>query len=188
MVSAFGPSRRRSLVDEGGFTLAEALVTTTMMVVVLFALYAVFEATVRVFDLAGDELDAAENARLGLGRMEREIRAAYPQAGGVLLNTWQPTQIAFQNKPTDDPPETVVYSLSPGSPSYLRRNGQRLAGPLDGADGVRFEYCKSATDCSSAVGSESEIELVRVTLGVRAPGDPDATQTLTTDVDLRNRE
>lgn len=178
---------RRSLADEGGFTLAEALVTTTMMVVVLFALYAVFDTSVRVFELADDELQAAESARLGLSRIERELRAAYPQAGGVLLGAWDPTRIAFQNRPTDDPPETIVYSLSPGSPSYLRRNGQRLAGPLDGA-GVRFEYCKSANDCSSAVGSESEIELVRVTLGVRAPGDPDATQTLTTDVDLRNRQ
>ncbi|MDQ4127119.1 MAG: prepilin-type N-terminal cleavage/methylation domain-containing protein [Actinomycetota bacterium] len=186
-MSAFGPGRR-SLVDEGGFTLTEVLVAMTMMVVVLFSLYAVFETTVRVFDLAGDELEAAENARLGLGRMEREIRAAYPQAGGVLLSTWEPTLIAFQNKPTDDPPETVVYSLSAGSPNYLRRNGQRLAGPLAGSEGLRFAYCKSATDCSSAVGSEGEIALVRVTLGVRAAGDPDTTQVLTTDVALRNRE
>ncbi len=187
MVSASGPGRC-SLADQGGFALVEVLVAMTMMVVVLFALYAVFEATVRVFDLAGSELEAAESARLGLGRMEREIRAAYPQAGGVLLATWEPTRIAFLNKPTNDPPETIVYSLSPGSPSYLRRNGQRLAGPLAGADGLRFAYCKSVTDCSSAVGSESEIELIRITLGVRAPGDPDATQILTTDVDLRNRE
>ena len=186
MVSASGP-RRRSPLDESGFTLTEVLVSTTMMVVVLFALYALFDTTVRVFDLAGDELEAAENARFGLGRMEREIRAAYPQAGGMLLGTWEPNRITFRNRPTDDPPKTIVYSLSAGSPNYLRRNGQRLAGPLDGAEGVRFAYCKSASDCSSVVGSESEIELVRVTLGVRVPGDPDATRTLTTDVALRNR-
>jgi len=187
VVSASGP-RRRLLADESGFTLTEVLVAMTMMVAVLFSLYAVFDTTVRVFDLAGDELEAAENARLGLGRMEREIRAAYPQAGGVLLGTWEPTRIAFQNKPTDDPPETIVYSVSGGSSGYLRRNGQRVAGPLDGADGVRFAYCKSATDCSSVVGAEGEIELVRITLSVKTPGDPDATQTLTTDVALRNRE
>ena len=187
MVSASGPRRRRSPLDESGFTLTEALVGATMIVVVLFALYALFDTTVRVFDLAGDELEAAENARFGLGRMEREIRAAYPQAGGVLLSTREPDRIAFQTRPTDDPPEKIYYSLSAGSPAYLTRNGQRLAGPLAGADGLRFAYCKSATDCSSAVGSESEIELVRVKLGVRAPGDPDQTRTLTTDVALRNR-
>jgi type II secretory pathway component PulJ len=87
----------------------------TMMAAVLFSLYAVFDTTVRVFELADDRLEAAENARLGMGRMEREIRAAYPQAGGVLLGTWEPTRIAFQNKPTDEPPETIVYSVSGGS-------------------------------------------------------------------------
>jgi type II secretory pathway component PulJ len=175
------------LADESGFTLAEALVAMTMMTMVLFSLYAVFDTTVRVFEIAGEDLEAAENARLGLSRMEREIRAAYPQAGGVLLGTWEPTRIAFRNKPTEDPVETIVYSLSGGSPSYLRRNGQRVAGPLDGPEGVRFAYCTSATDCSSVVGSEGEIELVRVTLSVKTPGDAGTPQTLTTDIALRNR-
>ena len=50
----------------------------TMMVVVLFALHAVFDATVRIFDLGGARLEAVESARLGLEKMQREIRAAYP--------------------------------------------------------------------------------------------------------------
>ena len=159
----------------------------TMMVAVLFSLHAVFDTSVRVFGLAGDELEAAENDRLGLSRMEREIRAAYPQAGGVLLGTWEPTRIAFQNRPSVNPPETIVYSLSGGSPVYLRRNGQRVASPLSGANGVRFTYSKSATNCSSAVISEDEIELVRVTLSVRTPEGPGEIRTLKTDVALRNR-
>lgn len=186
MVSASGP-RRRPLADEGGVTLAEALVAMTMMTIVLFSLYAVFDTTVRVFELAGEDLEAAENARLGLSRMGREIRAAYPQAGGVLLGTWEPTRIAFRNKPTEDPPEAIVYGVSGSPPFHLRRNGQRLVGPLDGAGGIRFAYCKSAADCSSTVISEGEISLVRVTLRVKTPGDPDTTWTMTTDVALRNR-
>ncbi len=78
--------------------------------------------------------------------------------------------------------------MSGSPPFYLRRNGHRLAGTLSGADGVRFAYCESATDCASAVALEGEIELVRVTLSVRTLGDLDATRTLTTDVALRNRE
>lgn len=66
------------LRDERGFTLAEVMVAMTMMVVVLFALHAVFDATVRIFDLGGDRLEAVESARLGLEKMQREIRAAYP--------------------------------------------------------------------------------------------------------------
>ncbi len=187
MVSASSP-KHHLLADESGFTLTEVLVSMTMMVAVLFSLYAIFDTTVRVFDLANDELEAAENARLGMGRMEREIRAAYPHDGGVLLDVWEPTRIAFRNRPTGDPPQAITYSISGGSPSYLRRNGQRVAGPLEGAGGLRFAYCESAGDCSSPVGAEGEISLVRVTLSVRTPGDPDAPQILTTDVDLRNRE
>lgn len=174
---------RRLLSDEGGFTLSEALVAATVMAAVMFSLYAVFDATVRVFEVAGDELEATESARLGMARMEREIRAAYPHDDGVLLDAWEPNRIAFRNKPTDAPPETVVYS---GSAGYLRRDGQRLAGPLAGPDGLRFAYCRSASDCSSPVGGEGEIGLVRITLSVRS-GEPDEARTLTTDVALRNR-
>jgi prepilin-type N-terminal cleavage/methylation domain-containing protein len=66
------------LRDEGGFTLPEVLVAMTLMVVVLFALYAIFDMSIRLFDFGNDKVEAVENARLGLEKMEREIRAAYP--------------------------------------------------------------------------------------------------------------
>jgi len=70
--------KRRSLRDESGFTLTEVLVTIMIMVVVLFALYSIFDMGLRVFAFGNDKLEAVENARLGLERMEREVRAAYP--------------------------------------------------------------------------------------------------------------
>ena len=81
---------------EAGFTLAEVLVTMTMMVVVLFALHAVFAATVRIMGVGEDELEAAQSARTGLEKMQREIRAAYPYdaAAGenhLLWNAGDPT-------------------------------------------------------------------------------------------------
>ena len=45
---------------------------------VLFALYAIFDVSVRAFGYGHDRLEAVGNTRLALGRMEREIRAAYP--------------------------------------------------------------------------------------------------------------
>jgi prepilin-type N-terminal cleavage/methylation domain-containing protein len=66
------------LREEGGFTLPEVLVATTLMVVVLFALYSIFDMSMRVFSFGNDKTEAVENARLGLEKMEREIRAAYP--------------------------------------------------------------------------------------------------------------
>jgi prepilin-type N-terminal cleavage/methylation domain-containing protein len=69
---------REVMKEEDGFTLPEVLVTMTMMVVVLFALYSIFDMSLRVFSFGNDKVEATENARLGLERMAREIRAAYP--------------------------------------------------------------------------------------------------------------
>jgi type II secretory pathway component PulJ len=63
---------------EAGFTLVEVLVAATMMFAVLFALYAVFDVSVRAFNYRGDRVQAVGDARLALGSIEREIRAAYP--------------------------------------------------------------------------------------------------------------
>ena len=73
--------RGRVLKEQGGFTLPEMMVTILVMVVVLFALFNIFDASVRVFSLGNDKVEAVENARLGLEKMEREIRAAYPVKG-----------------------------------------------------------------------------------------------------------
>ena len=68
---------RRLSKDEHGFTLPEMLVTMLIMVVVLFALYNIFDTSIRVFSFGNDKVEAVENARLGLERMERELRGAY---------------------------------------------------------------------------------------------------------------
>ena len=70
--------KSRVVQDEGGFTLPELLVTMTMMIVVLFALYSIFDMSIRVFSFGNDKTEAVENAWLGIEKMEREIRAAYP--------------------------------------------------------------------------------------------------------------
>ena len=67
----------RILEKEGGFTLPEMLVTMVVMLAVMFALYNIFDMSIRVFVFGNDKVEAVENARLGLERMEREIRAAH---------------------------------------------------------------------------------------------------------------
>ncbi len=92
------------LKKEGGFTLLEVLVATTMMVVVLFALYSIFDMSIRIFSFGNDKVEATENARLGLERMEREIRAAYPydKAGGQDHLFWSPGYPATGAIPPSD--------------------------------------------------------------------------------------
>src|SRR5215212_7419624 len=87
------------------------LVTIIIMMVVFFALYNVFDMSVRIFAFGSNKVEAVESARLGLERMEREIRAAYPvdsgghlffSANGLATNPPQvmpaQTQITFGNE------------------------------------------------------------------------------------------
>jgi prepilin-type N-terminal cleavage/methylation domain-containing protein len=116
------------LKDERGFTLPEMLVSIMVMIMVLFALYSIFDMSMRLFDFGNDKVEAVENARLGLEKMEREIRAAYPydRAAGqdyVLLNPANPTQEA---------------------PSPLATNQITFGNDLDGNGKVT---CLSATTC-----------------------------------------
>ena len=69
---------RRLLREEDGFTLTEMLVTTMVMLMVMFALYSIFDMSIRVFAFGNDKVEAVENARLGLDKMARELRGAYP--------------------------------------------------------------------------------------------------------------
>src|SRR5829696_2441219 len=112
------------------------LVTITIMMVVFFALYSVFDMSVRIFMFGSNKVEAVESARLGLERMEREIRAAYPvasdshlffSANGSASNPPQAmpsqTQITFGNElgaegegdgtiECGDPCEYITYKLT----------------------------------------------------------------------------
>lgn len=215
---------KRLLREEGGFTLSEMLVTTMIMTTVLFALYSIFDMSIRVFSFGNDKVEAVENARLGLEKMERELRDAYPydKAGGdaKLFAAWTPTKVTFGNDLTGDrkircpspppnpPPRCEVISYDVYKPddgsTYalgranssggVRRPVVEYVGYASRTDtGLSFEYY--ARDGSrinpSSPGSYTEADIARVRVELEVEIDRGAlgrrTQTLTTDVDLRNR-
>ena len=94
---------RERLGREEGFTLVEMMVTMMIMIIVLFALYSIFDMSLRVFSFSNNKVEAVEQARVGLERMEREIRAAYPYDKGAnpsdvrVLTTMARNEIAFGN-------------------------------------------------------------------------------------------
>jgi len=198
---------RRRLAQEHGFTLPEALVAMVMTAAVLFALYAVFDTSVRVFGAGRDRAEAGQAARLGLTRMEREIRAAYPQAKAngntTLLTSFGEDRLAFGNdlngnRRTVDPAtglaepgERISYTLdAEGAPL---RNGRLLvesAGDMDG-DGraLTFEYLDANGDPVGA-GDEEDVGLVRMELEISVDsmaGREPVERVLQTGVALRNR-
>ena len=189
--------RERLLRDESGFTLTEVLVTMMMMILVMFALYSVFDMSLRVFGFGNDKTEAVENARLGLEKMEREIRAAYPYdkagIGGTVNNTViaggvaNPSDsITFgndmdSNRMIDPATEQITYSLSGNT---LQRNSQPVVEFVK-LGGLTFNYLDSNGNLTI---TESNIRRVQIRLEVEVKRGPQAgTQTLTTDVTLRNR-
>ena len=198
---------RRRLAGEAGFTLPEALVALVMTAAVLFALYAVFDAGVRVFGTGRDRAEAVQAARLGLARMEREIRAAYPRAraGGdtTLLADFGEDRLAFGNdlngnRRTVDPAtglaepgEGISYTLDGGGAPL--RNGRLLVEPAGDVDGdgraLTFRYLDADGDPVGS-GDEGDVSLVRVRLEIRVDGGMGrgpVGRVLQTGVALRNR-
>jgi prepilin-type N-terminal cleavage/methylation domain-containing protein len=181
------------LREEGGFTLPELLVTMVMMLTVLFALYSIFDMSIRVFSFGGDKMEAVENARLGLEKMEREVRGAYPydKADGeeVLFPSFGPNPsrtITFGNdldgnRMVDVPAEQITYSLSvDGRRRVLLRNGQPTAEFVE-PGGLIFEFLD---EYGQPAASEADVCLVRIELRVDVNG---RAQTLATGVAPRNR-
>jgi type II secretory pathway component PulJ len=203
-------NRVRIRNGEAGFTLVEVLVAAAMMFAVLFALYAVFDVSVRAFGYGGDRVEAVGNARLAMDRMEREIRAAYPYDQTtdpprryLFLDPQAPmepavptaTSIAFGNETTGDrkigTSEVIGYHLS--GHDLRRSKGGSVQTLLDSVatDGLQFTPCRSTEDCPPAVAvtDEAEIRLLRIELAVEVErrGEDPARQRLATDVYLRNR-
>ena len=88
-------AKERFLREERGFSLTEMMVTILIMIVVFFALHSIFDMSVKVFSYGNSTTEAMENARVGLEKMEREIRQADGDA--LILETRTPTEIRFGN-------------------------------------------------------------------------------------------
>lgn len=188
---------KRLLHEEGGFTLSELLVTMMIMITVLFALYNIFDMSIRVFSFGNDKVEAVENARLGLEKMERELRAAYPinRAGNDRRLITSPisnpsNQITFgndlnNNRVANDTGEQITYRLSSGSPPALLRNNQPVIEYV-AANGLSFRYLD---ENGNETTDETRVARVRITLNIQIDRGSfgTRTQTLTTDVALRNR-
>jgi competence protein ComGC len=188
---------KRLLREEEGFTLSELLVTMMIMIMVLFALYNIFDMSIRVFSFGNDKVEAVENARLGLEKMERELRAAYPinRAGNDSRLITSPisnpsNQSTFgndlnNNRVANDTGEQITYRLSGGSPPALLRNDQPVIEYV-AANGLSFRYLD---EDGNETTDESRVARVRITLNIQIDRGSfgTRTQTLTTDVALRNR-
>ena len=120
--------RGRFLKEEGGFTLVEMITSMVLMVVVLSALYSVSDMSLRVFSVGNDKVEAVESARVGLEKMEREIRAAYP------VSSSSSTLFFNANGSASNPPQ--LMPTQNGSQITFGNNLGAPVGDPGGADEV----------------------------------------------------
>jgi hypothetical protein len=153
-------------------------------------------------------VEVVENARLGVEKMERELRDAYPRdkASGntTLFTDFTSRSITFGNDTNGDrkitaPREEITYRLSGGAPySLLRASPSNDSSPdpvveYVKANGLNFKYYagdgNEINPSSPGSYAESDITRVRIKLQIEINRGNlgTRTQTLTTDVDLRNR-
>jgi len=196
--------RMRLLKDERGFTLTEILVTTIIMVIILSALYSVFDMSLRVFSYGNNKTEAVETSRVALEKMEREIRQAYVYnrpSDMHIFDTWTADQIRFGNDldgngsiacpNTTGACEKIGYQLNG---TTLERDNSTTATNFqpvaEGVQNLTFTYYNSGGAVVSPGGTELDVDRVQVSLtvsvdqGIADPG----TQTLTSTIDLRNRQ
>ncbi len=203
-----GRTRGRFLREESGFTLTEMLVTIMVWIVTLFALYSLFDMSVKVFMLGNNKAEAMENARQGLEKMEREIRQAYAFDRGAdppdthLFNAMEESQIEFGNDldgsriiecpNSNEDCEIIGYNLPDGTNTLMRTSGGDPQPVVEHVDYVEFTYFESDGEADGTIetANEPDVDLVRIDVGIAVdPGtDNEAIQELTTEVDLRNRQ
>ena len=157
--------------EEGGFTLSEMMVTITIMMIVFFALYSIFDTGVRIFSYGSNKVEAAQSARLGLERMEREIRAAYP------VNANDATSYLFfsANGATSNPPQAmpdpaqITFGNERGAEG--EGNGQIDCLAPDNCEYITYKLTDDANG-SAAQCTDSPCDLRRV--NTANPTDPGA--------------
>jgi hypothetical protein len=77
-----------------------------------------FHMSIRVFSYGNNKVEAVESARVGLEKMEREIRQAHTidTATGQMFYTWTPTQIRFGIDLDDDQSKAIACPNNEDTP------------------------------------------------------------------------
>ena len=151
-----GRATERFLYEERGFTLPEMMVTIVIMVTVLFALYGIFDMSLRVFAFGNDKVEATENARLGLEKVEREIRAAYP-VDRIDNKKHVFFTAGYSSTPARPAPDSITFGID------LPAGGSPPNRKVDSVEEITYELRSSgdlSTACPSS-GTEGICTLVR---------------------------
>lgn len=195
--------------NEGGFSIAEMIVTMLIMLVIMGLVSTLFSRSYSTRSRESSKTDALTASQAALNVMSREIaNSGYSLITNGLMNDSTNDQLHFvsnywnQNDTMTDPGENVTYFFEPTTQSILRHDA--FGGPggtpqtsiiINRISRVRFEYfdytASNPVPTLNAVPS-ANTGRVRITLTVNmeivvGQVNPDAV-VLTSDVTLRNSD
>ena len=122
------------------------------MGVVFSALFSVFDMSLTIFSYGNNKVEAAENARVGLEKMEREIRQAHAinTATGQMFDTWASTQIRFGN---DLDGNGVIACPNTSSPTKCEKIGYQVYEDPAGSGNFTLGRDNSSTGATNTVAN-----------------------------------
>lgn len=185
--------------NQKGFTLLEVLITSSIFVTVLFAVYTTFESSQKTVTWGGNKIEVQQTARVAMGMMANEIRTAgYDPSNAMTLVPTTAVQVANPNLITfiadvdgDNVTDQVTYRLQGTQVirDFASWNGAAFPAPVldqlaDGVSALTFAYF----DGSENPGPPpANIRRITVALTTQATaGGKQATLPLTMDVRIRN--
>ena len=179
--------RRSWLDDERGFTLAELLVVTAVLTLVMAGVFAIQQGGQQAYLLGSNRVEAQQSARIALDLMARELRTASPNgpAPSGIVSIPSTTSITFR----DQCGNSVQYSLAGTqlnrtAPDYSDINncivsGNSTSSLIDGVVSLTMTYYSAYdvyNDTYTTTTDATKIIVIKVSIKAKGTtGDQPAT-------------
>ena len=151
---------RRLLRDQRGFSLAELLVVTAVLGLVMTAVVVVQQKGQQLYTYGSNRVEAQQNARVALDVMTRELRSAQQ-----ILTLGSASNVTFLNQDSVQ----VQYQLS--GTNLNRVSGGNTETIIGGVQTLTMTYCAVwnavGNSCTTAAGTPAAVTVIVVQLVAR---------------------
>ena len=148
---------RHIVRDQRGFSLAELLIVTAVLGLVMAAVIAIQQKGQQAYTYGANRIEAQQNARVALDLMTRELRSAQS-----MVTLGSASNLTF----TDQNSTQVQYQLT--GTNLNRISGGTTTTIIGGVQSLTMTYCAVwnavSNTCTTAAGTPSAVTVIRVQL------------------------
>ena len=151
---------RRLFRDQRGFSLAELLVVTAVLGLVMAAVITIQQKGQQVYTYGSNRVEAQQNARVALDVMTRELRSAQR-----IVTLGGASDVTFLNQDSTQ----IQYQLS--GTNLNRISGGTTQTLIGGVQALTMTYCAvwnaAGNTCTTAAATPGAVTVIRVQLTAR---------------------